>query len=1258
MVAVGLLLGIVSSAQAKYSGGSGEPNDPYQIATAADLIALGETPADYGKHFILTADIDLDPNLPGRKVFDEAVIAPDTDHKKGGFQGSSFTGTFDGNDRTISNFSYSSNGQDYAGLFGIVSAEIRNLVLANPHVAAEDGNCVGALAGAGGQIFNCRVEGGIVTGKDNVGGLVGSADGMVVANCCARVVVLGHKQVGGLVGSAGNSGISNCHAAGSVTGDEQVGGLVGYVPHSDFWAVTDSYSLATVSGKRNVGGLVGSNYTRVINCYSVGRVTGNEQAGGFAGLNEGEITACFWDIETSGTTTSAGGVGKTTAEMQDVSTFAGTGWDFQGEADGPSDIWSAVERGGYPVLWWEVPRSRLSPLPAFSGGTGRPEDPYMISTPADLSRIGHNPRLMAAHFILANDIDLAAVDFCTIGSEGIPFTGVFNGNFKRVLNLTYRSTARGCIGFFGRVKGENAMVKDLRLVDPNIDAGTGDIVASLVGDNWVATIMNCCVEGGRVRSSGTYVGGLAAYSDGSISRSYATCSISGGAKVGGLIGQNDGTITDCYSSSDVSGQDSVGGLAGSANGAITHCYSTGAVAGTGQYVGGLAGSGDGGSCFWDTQTSGQAASGGGVGKTTVEMQTAQTFLDAGWDFVDETTNGTEDIWWIDEGQDYPRLWFQQGRPLLASGPDPRNGSTDVSRSPVLSWVSARPDMQHDVYLGEDRADIASATPASPGMYRGRQPSATTTYAPGNLTWGKTYYWRIDEVNEADPQSPWKGRVWTFTVIDFVVSHNPADGAVDVKQSPVLTWVPGGPGVQYDVYLGETQEGVANATTASEGIYRARLASETTTYTPIGLEWGKTYYWRIDAVDEADPAGVWKGDVWSFTVIDFIVSHNPPDGAADLKQSPVLAWVPGGPGLLYDVYLGETRDDVANATTASQDIYRSRLTSEATTYTPLSLGWGKTYYWRIDAVDEADPASVWKGEVWSFTTAYFATSPYPPDGGLTDELRSLVLTWVAAAPELQRDVYFGEDELAVTDATPASPGIYRGRQAPEQTTYAPGELELGKTYYWRIDGVDPANPGTPSKGSVWRFKAVQFGVAVVVDDFESYTDDLGSRIYETWIDGLITGQSGSTVGNLIRPFAEQKIVHGGKQSMPMDYNNVRAPFYSEAQRTWAAPQNWTVEGAYDLALCFRGKAGNSRNHLYVAIQDSAGKTAVVTHPDPEALVAPRWLQWRIPLTDLQSAGVNTAKVKKMMIGVGDRAPPTADGTGKLYIDDICLMKATP
>ena len=82
--------------------------------------------------------------------------------------------------------------------------------------------------------------------------------------------------------------------------------------------------------------------------------------------------------------------------------------------------------------------------------------------------------------------------------------------------------------------------------------------------------------------------------------------------------------------------------------------------------------------------------------------------------------------------------------------------------------------------------------------------------------------------------------------------------------------------------------------------------------------------------------------------------------------------------------------------------------------------------------------------------------------------------------------------------------------------------------------------------------------LIVDDMESYTDDEGNRIYETWVDGW-TNSTGSVVGNTTAPFAERTIVHGGKQAMPMDYNNAKTPFYSEAEQTFAPLQNWTGNG---------------------------------------------------------------------------------------------------
>jgi hypothetical protein len=169
-------------------------------------------------------------------------------------------------------------------------------------------------------------------------------------------------------------------------------------------------------------------------------------------------------------------------------------------------------------------------------------------------------------------------------------------------------------------------------------------------------------------TGGLGVGGLVGSNSGTVTQCYSTGAISGGSRVGGLVGWNyySGTVAQCYSTGTVRGTDYVGGLVGdNFYGTVTQCFSSGAVKRTGQYssVGGLVGYntpklGRVTGCFWDIQTSGQATSGGGTGRTTAQMQTAKTFLDAGWDFVGETKSGPANIWRILEGKDYPRLGWE------------------------------------------------------------------------------------------------------------------------------------------------------------------------------------------------------------------------------------------------------------------------------------------------------------------------------------------------------------------------------------------------------------------------------------------------------------------------------------------------------------------------------------------------------------------------------------------------------------------------
>ena len=326
IVAVALfLLSVASAVTAKYSGGTGEANDPYRIATAADLIVLGETPGDYDKHFVLTADIDLDPKLPGRKVFDKAVIAP---------AGSSFTGLFDGKGHTILRLTI--EGDRLLGLFGSLQsgAEVKNLGVVDVNITGS-GQSVGGLVGyiEMGAVTGCYSSGSVSGPGSGVGGLVGDNRGSIAA-------------------SYSSSEVSNS-ASGGFEG-ERAGGLVG----SNSGSIGTSYSRGSVSGGMDAGGLVGYNGGTIAASYSTGAVSGIWLAfvGGLVGgQSRGGILHSFWDMETSGVSASGGGAGKTTAEMQRAKTFLNAYWDFVGESkNGTEDVWWIDEGKDYPRLWWEA----------------------------------------------------------------------------------------------------------------------------------------------------------------------------------------------------------------------------------------------------------------------------------------------------------------------------------------------------------------------------------------------------------------------------------------------------------------------------------------------------------------------------------------------------------------------------------------------------------------------------------------------------------------------------------------------------------------------------------------------------------------------------------------------------------------------------------------------------------------------------------------------------------------------------------------
>jgi hypothetical protein len=323
------ILAVPESPTPKYSGGTGEPNDPYRIAKAEDLNDIGNYEEDWDKHFVLVNDVNLAEYTGTQfKIIGNSTIE--------------FTGVFDGNDHKVWNFTWSSTGRNDIGLFGNLGSggQIKNLGMENVDVNAVNGWHAGGLVGTNnGTIRDCYAVA-TVYGEGCVGGLVGANDTGTTTNCFSSCSISGDDYVGGLVGENGGT-ITDCYSTCDVSGIYQVSGLVG----SNWGTITDCYSTGSVTGSGGVGGLVGFNGDGTItNCYSTGSVSGISYVGGLVGGNQwGTTMASFWDKQTSGRSLSAGGTGKTTAEMKTVRTFANAGWDFV-------EIWSIGENQTYPFL--------------------------------------------------------------------------------------------------------------------------------------------------------------------------------------------------------------------------------------------------------------------------------------------------------------------------------------------------------------------------------------------------------------------------------------------------------------------------------------------------------------------------------------------------------------------------------------------------------------------------------------------------------------------------------------------------------------------------------------------------------------------------------------------------------------------------------------------------------------------------------------------------------------------------------------------
>ena len=537
--------------------------------------------------------------------------------------------------------------------------------------------------------------------------------------------------------------------------------------------------------------------------------------------------------------------------------------------------------------------------------------------------------------------------------------------------------------------------------------------------------------------------------------------------------------------------------------------------------------------------------------------------------------------------------------VMAFNPGPIDRATDVPRDAVLSWTAGASARTHDVYLGTVYADVdAAGRTRTLNVLAGLGQDANTYDPPVPLELGQTYYWRVDEVEAPPASTIVKGRVWSFTVEPF--SYAITDVAVTASSSDANM------GPENTINHSGLNERDEHSTVATHMWLSGKSAPR-----PAWIQYA------FDKVYKLDRMWIWNSNQLMESLLGFGAKTVTVEYSADGSTWTALGNFEFARATGLGIYAANTTVDFSGV---------------AARYVKLTIqsNWGGTV------------SQCGLSEVRFFYIPVQARQPDPPNEATGVDLGA-VLGWRPGREAASHRVWFGTDKQAVMDGTAAV-------QTVADPAFDPGPLTFAQTYFWKVAEVNEVATPQVWDNDVWSFTTREYAM---VDDFESYTDVEGSRIFDSWIDGW-SNNNGSTVGYLQAPFAEQTITHGGEQSMPFDYNNVQPPFYSEAERTFAPVQNWTGNGSDTLSLWVQGLPTNSPADLYVVVEDSGGKRAATTHPT--IVTAAAWTEWKIPLS--RFAGVNLSKVKKLTIGVGSRTGPKADGAGRLYIDDIAVGHPLP
>jgi hypothetical protein len=480
---------------------------------------------------------------------------------------------------------------------------------------------------------------------------------------------------------------------------------------------------------------------------------------------------------------------------------------------------------------------------------------------------------------------------------------------------------------------------------------------------------------------------------------------------------------------------------------------------------------------------------------------------------------------------------------------------------------------------------------------------------------------------------------------------PASAATGVSPYAVLKWRAGREAAKHNVYLSgdatAVAQGTAPVTTTSD--HSLNLAS-------LGLEYGKSYAWRVDEVNDAAAVKTWEGDVWSFTTIGYAVIDDF-EAYDDTCNRIFFSWVDGfghngSPDCSVAPSLGNaTQSTVGNI---SAPFAEHTIVNSGTQSMPMAYDNAKSPFY-------SETQRQWKtGQSWTSGGVNTLTVYFRGDAPafLETSPGSIVMTGMGtdifgtvdqgrfAYKTLTGDgsIVAKVESLANTNAW-AKAGVMIRESLTEGSSWA--YIVYGGTNGVHYQARLSTNASATSDTTLTNLPADQTGARAPVwvkverkgSQFNGYyaTDAAGTAWKAmAWNPQTITMANNVYIGLAVTSHVA---------------NTVCGARYSSVSTTGTVTGAWQT---FDMGVA-QSTGGNSPETFYVALQDSAGKLQVVSNPDPVAIASGAWQQWDIPLSRFSSAGVNFSSVQKMIIGVGNRTSPKSGSAGKVYIDDIRLTR---